>query len=94
MASLAEGFGIPVLEAMHYGSPVACSDLGALREVCGDLAVYFDPRNPRSIAESLLARLDGDRQGVVEAGFARAQTFTWQKTATLTLEAMKKFLAK
>ena len=94
MASLAEGFGIPVLEAMHYGAPVACSDLGALREVCGDLAVYFDPSSPQSIADGLLARNEADRSRVIEQGFARAQTFTWQKTATLTLEAMKKFLAK
>lgn len=94
MASLAEGFGIPVLEAMHYGATVACSDLGALREVCGDLAVYFDPSSPQSIADGLLARNQADRSRVIEQGFARAQTFTWQKTATLTLEAMKKFLAK
>ena len=48
----------------------------------------------QSIADGLLARNEADRSRVIEQGFARAQTFTWQKTATLTLEAMKKFLAK
>ena len=41
--SLYEGFGLPPLEAMAYGCPVAASDRGSLREVCGDAAVYFDP---------------------------------------------------
>lgn len=89
MPSLAEGFGIPVLEAMHYGAPVACSALGALTEVGGDIAVYFDPANPRSIAEGIEKRLASDRKEAIEAGFQRAERFTWERTAQLTLEAIR-----
>lgn len=48
-----EGFGMPVLEAMSYGKPVACSDIEVLHEVAGDDAVYFDKDNPESIAKTL-----------------------------------------
>ena len=46
-----EGFGLPVLEAMARGVPVACSDLAVLREVAGDAAVWLDPGAPPSIAQ-------------------------------------------
>jgi len=89
MPSLAEGFGIPVLEAMHYGAPVACSDIGALAEVGGEIAVYFDPASPQRIAEGIERRLATDRREAVEAGFQRAERFTWERTAQLTLEAIR-----
>jgi glycosyltransferase involved in cell wall biosynthesis len=87
--SLYEGFGLPVLEAMARGLPVASSDRGALREVAGDAARIFDPENPRSIADAvegllrdsaLAARLRG-------AGLERASRFTWAVTARLTLRS-------
>lgn len=89
MPSLAEGFGIPVLEAMHYGAPVACSSIGALVEVGGEIAVYFDPASPQSIAEGIERRLATDRGAAVEAGFQRAERFTWERTAQLTLGAIR-----
>lgn len=94
MPSLAEGFGIPVLEAMHYGAPIACSDLGALQEVGGEVAVYFDPRSPEDIVRGIRERLSTDREPVVEKGFQRARRFTWENTANLTLAAMKTLLKK
>lgn len=51
--SLCEGFGRVCLEAMAVGTPVACSDLEVLHEICGDYALYFDPEDPAAIAEIL-----------------------------------------
>ena len=59
--SLAEGFGLPVLEAMRRGVPVACSDRGAVAEVAGDAALLFDPGSPRAIADAV-QRLLEDRE--------------------------------
>ena len=49
LPSFAEGFGLPVLEAQAAGTPVACSDLPALREAAGDAAVFFDPHDVASM---------------------------------------------
>jgi glycosyltransferase involved in cell wall biosynthesis len=78
--SLYEGFGLPPLEAMACGCPVAAADAGSLPEVVGDAAVLFDPRDPVSIAAGILealARADELR----ERGLARAAGFTWDATA-------------
>ncbi|MBD2109758.1 glycosyltransferase family 1 protein [Nodosilinea sp. FACHB-13] len=58
--SLYEGFGIPLLEAMWFDKPVACSSIGSLPEVGGDAAVYFDPRKPESIADAIAAVAHND----------------------------------
>jgi glycosyltransferase involved in cell wall biosynthesis len=78
--AFSEGFGLPPVEALARGLPVACSDIPVLREVMGDDARYFDPGSPRSIADALadvLARPHG----------ARASRFTWEAAAKATLEA-------
>src|SRR5207237_5757291 len=77
--SLVEGFGLPVLEAMALGTPVVVSDTPALREVAGDAALAFDPREPRSLASALNRLLVDEplRDKLRTAGTARARQFDW-----------------
>ena len=85
-----EGFGIPVLEALAAGIPVACSNIPPLREVAGDAALFFDPLQEDSIAEAL-DRVSTDealRADLVKAGPERARRFTWQRAAELTLQVI------
>jgi glycosyltransferase involved in cell wall biosynthesis len=92
--SFYEGFGLPVLEAMARGVPVACADRSSLPEVAGDAALLFDPSDPRSIAAAV-ERLLGDAElaaRLVEAGRRRAAGFTWARTAELTLAAYERAL--
>jgi glycosyltransferase involved in cell wall biosynthesis len=78
--SLYEGFGLPPLEALACGCPVASSDAGSLPEVLGDAAVLFDPEDARAIAAGIAESLE--RAGELSAsGPARAAAFTWEATA-------------
>lgn len=81
--SLYEGFGLPPLEAMACGTPVACSNAAALPEVVGDAARLFDPYDPAEIAAGLLDVL-GDPEPWRERGLLRAERFSWDETARLT----------
>lgn len=87
--SLYEGFGLPVLEAMARGVPVACSNASSLPEVAGDAALMFDPRDEAAIADALWRLLtDEDLRARLRAlGEAQAQRFTWAQTARLTLQS-------
>jgi glycosyltransferase involved in cell wall biosynthesis len=96
LPSLIEGFGLPVLEAMARGTPVACSDRWALPEVAGDAALLFDPEDPQAVT-SALRRLLEDRElaaRLAARGRERASEFTWQRTAEITLAAYGRALGR
>ena len=89
--SLAEGFGMPVLEAMACGTPVLTSPRGALPEVSGDAALFVDPIDEDDLGDGL-ERILGDselRHRLREAGKARAALFSWEETARRTMASYR-----
>jgi glycosyltransferase involved in cell wall biosynthesis len=90
--SLAEGFGIPVLEAMACGTPVLASPRGALPEVGGDAVLWVEPEDEEALAGGIERILtDSELRGRLRAaGPARAERFDWNETARVTLEAYRR----
>ncbi|MCK5211933.1 glycosyltransferase family 4 protein [Candidatus Parcubacteria bacterium] len=90
LPSLYEGFGIPLLQAMACGVPIAASEVTSIPEVVGDAGLLFNPNYALSIAEAL-TRIVNDKKlqaELIEKGLERVKDFSWQKTAKKTLEVI------
>jgi glycosyltransferase involved in cell wall biosynthesis len=94
--SLAEGFGLPVLEAMQRGVPLACSTASSLPEVAGEAARYFDPLDVPDMASAIgdLLASPEKRREMVSAGHRRARLFSWERAARQTTESYERAWAQ
>jgi glycosyltransferase involved in cell wall biosynthesis len=92
--SLAEGFGLPVLDALVRGTPTACSNASSLPEVAGDAVLYFDPTDVGAMTRAIERVLVDPalRERLHRAGPERARAFTWERTAEATLASYDRAL--
>lgn len=91
MPSLNEGFGLPVLDALHCGIPVLAARRDSLPEVAGHCAVYCDPENSKSIADGLYNLLTNEplRAQLIRCGREQATAFTWEHVVDCFLCALR-----
>jgi glycosyltransferase involved in cell wall biosynthesis len=96
LPSLFEGFGLPVLEAMSYGVPVACTNAGALAEIGEGAAAMFAPGDVAALASTMERVLfdEAESRRMAEAGLRHAKQFTWAKCAAKTYEVLERAAAR
>ncbi len=94
--AVGEGVGLPVLEAMATGVPVACAKSGALPEIAGNNALYFDADNIEDIALAMetLALDKAERERLIAGGIAWTKRFSWEKTAEMTTAVLREVAAR
>ncbi|WP_193627286.1 glycosyltransferase family 4 protein [Brevibacterium sp. CFH 10365] len=93
-ASREEGFGLPVIEAMAQGVPVAVSDIPIFREIAAEAAEYFDPEDPPSIAQAITRLTDEQRWAEQSAaGQEQSQVFDWAASAASLVELIRSVAA-
>jgi len=93
LPSKAEGFGLPVIEAMACGVPVICSDLPVLHELADGVATFCDPNDPDAFARAIARSLDAPSTARArQLGIERAKSFTWERSARQTVEAYESAL--
>ena len=92
--SLYEGFGIPPLEAMNFGCPVACSNTSSIPEIVGNAAILFNPYSVDSMRDSIISILYNDKikSSLILKGFKQVKKFSWKKCATETYKVYKNLL--
>ena len=95
-ASIYEGFGIPLLEAMNSGTPVVAANSSCLPEIAGDAAVYFEPLNCEDLRQALQSLLTNHslKEKMIQQGFIRANYYDWNKTIAETYAVYKKVLGR
>jgi len=92
--SLLEGFGLPVLEAMSYGTPVVTSKGTATEEVAGEAALKVDPTSVNEVSDALefLITSETEAQELADRGYERSKLFRWDTTANATVDVYRKLL--
>jgi glycosyltransferase involved in cell wall biosynthesis len=92
--SLDEGFGVPVLEAMTFGSPLVCSNAPALKEVGGNFPTYVNPLDVQSIYNGIEFALAQERDERKQLGKDRSSLFSWDQSAIILLDQLKRVTSK
>lgn len=89
-----EGFGIPILEAMHSETAVICSHAASMPEVAGDAAIKVDPYSPEKISQAMkeLWKYPASRAALIESGKKQREKFSWERTYSLVWDELSKFL--
>lgn len=90
--SSAEGFGLPILEAMRCGCPVICFNSGAMAEISGGFATYINELSPEEIDRTIMLVTGSYRDIVVENGLKHSSQYSWKQAAESTYEFYQSFL--